>query len=548
MTILTLNKKELEKKIGKIDDKVRERVDMFGTPIDGENEDELMIEVFPNRPDLLSLQGFSRAFNSFLGKGEIKEYKVEGSGEKLILSDLPEEWPFAYACIVRGLKFDDNVIKKIIDIQEKLGMGHLRKRRKGGIGLYPLDKISFPISFVGRKPEEIKFQPLEFPKEINGRQILSQHPTGREYANICKDWDLFPVFIDNKNVVMSMPPIINSHNVGKVNENTRDVFIEATGTDSNALLSAINMIVSALIDMGGKAYSIECVQLNGDKVVVPDLSPSKQEFSLEYINKNLGLELDDKEIEELLGKMGIGVEKNGDSYIALIPAYRADILHEIDLVEEVAIAYGYENFKPEIPDISTIGEESKISVLKRKIGEVLTGLGLLEVSSFHLSTKEKQFKRIGIKEFKDKMIEVLDSKTENNILRTSLFGGIMNVFRENTNASYPQEIFEIGKVFKNGDEIEEEERLGIGLCSDKANFTQIKQILDYLMRMFDIEYEIREGEREGFIDGRVGEIFVDGQSIGFLGEVSPRVLKNNRLMMPVSALEISVDWMMEKNK
>jgi phenylalanyl-tRNA synthetase beta chain len=506
-----------------------------------------MIEVFPNRPDLLSLEGFCRGFLGFLGKGKVKEYKVEDSGEKLVLEDLPEQWPYAFACIVKGLRFDDEVIKKVIDIQEKLGMGMLRKRKKGGIGLYPLDKINFPIKFVGKKPEEIKFRPLEFPREINGRQILSQHPTGREYGNICKDWEKFPVFIDDKGVVMSMPPIINSHDVGKIDDTTKDVFLEATGNNKDILIKAVNTIVTALSDMGGKIYSIDCKQMDGKVVRVPNLESEKMEFSLEYVNKNLGLELNEREVKELLGRMGILCDKgkSREDLIALIPAYRNDILHKIDLVEEVAIAYGYDKFEPLLPDISTIGEESRISIMKNKVREILIGLGLLEISTFHLSTKEKQFKRVGVKEFKDRMIEVLDSKTENNVLRDSLFAQTIMVLSENSDASYPQRIFEIGKVFRLDDSVdtgvEEVEKLCVSLCHEGVGFTEVRQILDYLMRMLSIDYEVREGSCEGFIDGRVGEIFVNGVSIGFLGEVKPSVLKNNRIGMPVSSLEIGVE-------
>ncbi len=541
MTILTLNKQQLESKIGKITPELEDKISMFGTPVEEVTDDEVSVEIFPNRPDLLSFQGFTRALTCFLKKPRLLKYNVEDSKEKLIIKNsLPKQWPYAFACIVKGLKLDDEKIKEIIDIQEKIGASYHRKRKKGGIGLYPLDKIKFPIKFIGMKPEEIKFRPLEFPKEINGRQILSQHPTGREYGNICKDWDVFPIFIDDDNTIMSMPPIINSHEVGKINENTKDVFIEATGNDYEALRLGINMIVTALADMGGKIYSIDCEYQSGKKVKVPNLEPEKMPFSIENINKTLGLELNEKEIINLFEKMGIGYEKDN----ALIPAYRTDILHEIDLSEEVAIAYGYKNFQPEIPEISTIGEENNTEKLKRKISEILIGLELLEISTYHLSTKEKQFKKINIKDFKNQMIEVLDSKTENNILRNSLLAQSINILSENSDAQYPQKIFELGKTFKHDEDsetqVKETEKLCISLCYEKANFTEIKQILDYLTRMLDISYEIKETENPSFINGRCGEIIINNQSIGIIGEISPTVLKNNKIKMPTACLEIEI--------
>jgi len=180
MTILTLNKKELEKKIGKIDDKLKNKIDMFGTPIDGETDDDLSIEVFPNRPDLLSLSGFSRAFNMFLGKTKINKYNVEKPEKDyrvIIEKSVKPVRPYTSCAIVKGLKFDDDMINEVIGLQEKLHGSYGRNRKKLAIGIYPLEEIKLPIKFLAKKPEEIRFRPLEFPKEINGKQILSQHPT-----------------------------------------------------------------------------------------------------------------------------------------------------------------------------------------------------------------------------------------------------------------------------------------------------------------------------------------------------------------------------------
>jgi phenylalanyl-tRNA synthetase beta chain len=545
MTILTLDKKQLEKEIGKIDEKMQEKIAMFGTPVEEVTDSEISIEVFPNRPDLLSMQGFVRALNTFLKKPGIRNYAVEKPGKDyavIIDKSVKKVRPYTACAIVKELKLDDRKIKEIVDIQEKLHASYGRNRKKLAIGVYPLEAIKLPITFLAKKPEDIKFQPLEFPKAINGRQILSQHPAGREYGNLLKDAETYPIFMDSNNEILSMPPIINSHKTGKVTENTNSVFIECSGFHKDYLKKTLNMIVTALADMGGKICQME-IQDSG-KELSPNLEPEKIEFSIENLNKTLGLELSEKEIKNLLAKMGIGYEKNKEQSIAQIPSYRTDILHEIDLAEEVAIAYGYNNFAPKIPQISTIGEEDPASVLKRKISEILIGLGLLEISTYHLSTKEKQFKNINIKEFKPMMIEVEESKTENNILRNSLLAQSIGILSENSDATYPQKLFELGKVFENDEKSEtgiaEKEKLCISLCSEKANFTEIKQILDYLLRMLNLSYEIKETENLSFIEGRAGAIFINNKETGVLGELKPIVLKNNKIKMPVASLEIDI--------
>ena len=553
MTILTLNRKQLEQEIGKIDEKMQDKISMFGTPIEQVTNDEISIEVFPNRPDLLSFQGFARALVCFIEKSGLKTYKTEKPEKDykvIIHKSVKEVRPHTACAIVKDLKLNDEKIKELIDIQEKLHSSYGRNRKKIAIGIYPLETIKLPITFLAKKPEEIKFIPLEFPREINGRQILNQHPAGREYADLLKDKEVFPIFQDANNEILSMPPIINSHKTGKIQESTKDVFIECSGFNLPYLQKALNMIVTAMADMGGKIYSVEIQDKKNYNS--PNLEPEKLAFSIESVNKTLGLSLPEKEIIKLLEKMGIGYEKG----FALIPAYRTDILHEIDLSEEIAIAYGYDKFVPELPSISTIGEEDKVAILKRKISEILIGLDLLEISTYHLSTKEKQFKNINIKEFKQMMIEVEESKTENNILRNSLLADSISILSQNSDAQYPQKIFELGKVFFNTDlrentskkplgvvdtGIAETENLCISLCSDAANFTEIKQVLDYLMRMLGIEYEIKPIENQSFIDGRCGAIIVDNKEIGTIGEINPTVLKNNKIKMPVASLEMSVE-------
>ncbi|MEK6914685.1 MAG: phenylalanine--tRNA ligase subunit beta [Nanoarchaeota archaeon] len=552
MTILNIDKKQFEKKLGKIDSKIRNKIDMFGTPIDNESEKEISVEIFPNRPDLLSFYGFVRSFSAFCGKRIDNKYKAEKLEEnyKIIIDkSVKSVRPFSSCAIVKGISFDDNTINEIINIQEKLHASYGRNRKKLAIGIYPLEEIKFPITFLAMKPEDIKFQPLDYPKEINGRQILNHHPTGREYAHLLKDYKIFPIFKDANNNILSMPPIINSEITGRISNKTKNIFIECSGFNKDYLDKTINIIVCALADIGGKIYQVEIEDIKDGNSLSPNLSFEKMELSIDYINKNLGLNLDLKEIINLLSRMGIEVvsnPKSGVNLVALIPPYRSDLLHKIDLVEEVAIAYGYENFKPEIPNISNIGEEDKLSIFKRKVAEILIGLGLIEISSYHLSTKEKQFKNIGIKEFKRNMIEVINSKNENNILRNSLFANSISVLSDNSDASYPQKVFELGRIFyhdsKSESGIGESERLCISLCDEEANFTVMKQILDYLMRMFNINYKIEDSETDYFIEGRCGKIIVNNKELGIIGEVSPFVLSNNKLKMPVVSMEIDLNF------
>jgi phenylalanyl-tRNA synthetase beta chain len=539
MSNVTFPRKQFEKEIGKLDEKMQNKIAMFGTPLEKFDDNEIEIEVFPNRPDLLSYQGFKRSFLAFLEKKiGLKEYKInkpEKDYNVTIDSSVKEVRPYTVCAIVKEMKFDNDKIKEIVDIQEKLHFTIGRKRKKLAIGIYPLEKIKLPIIFKALEPDKIKFIPLESDREMTGLQILQKHPKGKEYASLLAGKSKFPIFIDANNNILSMPPVINSQTTGKITEETKEVFIECSGFDIISLNKCLNIITTNLAEMGGKIYQMEIHEHNIKKLS-PDFSPDKMKINLEHTNSLLGLNLNEKELKKLLERMGHNYKKG----TVEIASWRTDILHEVDLIEDVAIAYGYENFIPEIPKITTVGVENKKEIIKRKIAEILAGLNLLEISNYHLTTKEEQIKNMSMPE--ETLIKVEASKTNYNVLRKDLTHYLLKILSENVDAEYPQRIFEMGKVFNNG----EEERLSLGIAP--SNFTEVRQIIEYLFRMLNLEIKISEPEKVPpyFIDGRTAEIKLDEKTIGFLGEIHPKILKNWKIKMPVSLFEISLKEVFEK--
>ena len=540
MANIKIPRKQFEKEIGKLDEKMQERIAMFGTPLESFDNDEIELEIFPNRPDMLSYQGFKRSFLAFLGKKTgAKKYKInkpEKNYKVIIDSSVKNVRPYTACAIVKKLKLDSEKIKELIEIQEKLHITIGRKRKKVAIGIYPLEKIKLPITFKALEPDKIKFVPLESNREMSGLQILQRHPIGRDYAHLLAGKVKFPIFIDADKNILSMPPIINSHLTGKITENTRDIFIECSGFDLEVLEKCLNILVTSLADMGGEVYQMELKYAK--KKLTPNLAPEKAKISLENTNKLLGLNLKEKELRQLIQKMGHDYNKG----VVEIPAWRTDILHEVDLIEDVAIAYGYENFIPEIPEISTIGQEDPRETIKRKISEILAGLGMLEVSNYHLTNKKHQFTKMGISKRQEKhFIEVEESKTDHTILRKNLSHYLLKILSENVDSEYPQLIFEIGRVFGMKEKINETENLAGAITP--GNFTQIKQVLEYFRKMIDVKFKFEDADAspKHFIDGRVAEIMLENKSIGFIGEIHPRILKNWRIKMPVAIFEINLE-------
>ncbi len=550
MAIISFSKRQFERDFGKLNENMQNKIAMFGTPLESVKGNEVCLEIFPNRPDLLSYHGFRRSFLSFLGKKTgLKEYQVnkpEKNYDIIIDSSVKDVRPYTACAIVKGLRVDDEKIKELIEMQEKLHLTIGRKRKRVAIGIYPMEKIKLPIIFKAIEPDKIKFIPLEMDRELSGLEILQRHPAGREYAHLLAGKAKFPVFIDADKQVLSMPPIINSHLTGKVTSDTRDVFVECSGDDFEILKTCLNIIVTSLDEMGGKIYQMNLRY--GRKEITPDLASRKMKISLENTNKLLGLGLKEKELKKLVEKMGHNYDSKNNS--AEVASWRTDVLHEVDIIEDVAIAYGYENFMPEIPGIATTGKEDKREVMKKKLSEILSGIGMIEVSNYHLTNKRDQIEKMSLVEKQEEFIEVKESKTEYDILRKNLAHLLLKNFSENVDSEYPQQIFEIGKVFclKEGKEkIKEKEMLAAAISP--GNFTKIKQILEYLFRMVGKgEVIFREASEVPpyFIEGRTAEIFFKGKKMGLASEIHPKTLKNWKIKMPVALFEIKLDDLLEE--
>ena len=544
MSNIKFSRKTFEKEIGKLDEAMQNKIAMFGTTLEQITDNEIEIEVNPNRPDLLSYSGFKRSFLSFLEKTKgLKRYelkKPEKDYEVIVDSSVKEVRPYTVCAIVKKLNLNNEKIKELIDIQEKLHFTVGRKRKKLAIGIYPLEKIKLPIPYTALEPDKIKFIPLEATKEMSGLEILQRHPTGRDYAHLLSGKSKFPVFIDADKNILSMPPIINSQLTGKITEETKEVFVECSGFDLWILEKCLNIIVTSLAEIGGEIY-----QMKVSSKITPDLKTEKRKISIENTNKLLGLDLNEKQIKKFLEKMG----HNYSDKEVETPSWRLDVLHEVDLIEDIAIAYGYDNFIPEVPQISTIGHENSKEIIKKKISEILSGLNMLEISNYHLTNRKEQFEKMGVPEKQERdFIEVEESKTDYNLLRKDLTHYLLKTFSENTDSEYPQRIFETGKIFElnMSKKIIEKEMLSAALVS--GNFTEMKQVLFHLFNMLNINVMLKEPEKFPihFIDGRVAEIILGEDKIGYLGEIHPKILKNWKIKMPVALFEIELEKIFEK--
>lgn len=544
MPTVNFDKNEFISLLGKaVDDQtLSDRISMIGTDLEKVNP-EIVVEVFPDRPDMLSIEGFTSALKGFMGieKGPI-EFKVHNSTyEGSVDPKVKSVRPFAVGAIVKGIKFDDDTIRSLMQIQEKLHITHGRNRKKVAIGVHDLDTIKFPIRYT-TMPRDFSFIPLEFDKNLTIEEILKTHPKGVAYAHLLSDFKECPIWIDDTGQVLSMPPIINADHT-KVTGKTKNLFLDITGTHRKSIEYALNIILMGLFIRGGEIHSLK-LNDEGKNLIYPNLNREKIELDLSYSNKILGLNLSENETADLLMNMRYGISSISKNKIVVeIPPYRADILHPIDLVEDVSISYGFENFIPEIPKIATIGQENSIEIFLRKIEEVMVGFNFIEVKNYILSNEDVLITKM--LDNKRKLVKTRNAvNTEFDTVRSSLLPLVIKTLVSNSHYEYPQNIFEVGIVVPDQNLIEKQ-YLSCAICHPKANFSEIKGVFNGLLFSFGLQYSVKEEDYPYFIEGRSCALEIDGAHIGKMGELNPEVLYNFKLEMPVSAFEIDLSAIFE---
>ena len=554
MPTIEVERRDLEFLLGwKLPDD-SEKLDEILSFIKGEvkniDEEEIYIDIKDsNRADLWGVEGIARALRGILNiERGLKRYEVAGkSGVEITVDQrLKNIRPYIACAVVKGVKLSDAAIRHIMRFQDKMDQTYGRGRRRTSIGIYDFDLVSPPLRYTVSKPNEIRFTPLGFSEELTLAEILKKHPKGIEYGHIVRPFDVWPIFIDSKGKVLSFPPIINSNDLGRVTVDTRNVLVEVTGTMYKTVLYTLINVILALADRGGAIYSVDVhYPYEGlGTIVTPDLKTEKMHLKIEYVRKVMGIPLSLKEIVDLLERARYGVAEATESEVVVeIPCYRPDIMHPIDIVEDIAIAYDLNRMQPRWPQISTVGGLLRETQLRDLVRELMVGLGYQEVLTFTLTSPEVLFGRMNIPS--GRVVEIANPKVSSmTCLRSWLLPTLMEFLSHNTHVEYPQRIFEVGYCVVHDEtqmnKSRDIEKLACVTIHSNAGFSEAKSVLDALFTNLGLEYSLEEENHGSFIEGRVGAIIVKGEKIGLIGEIHPQVLQNWGLENPAAALEINL--------
>ncbi len=530
MPVIRVQRAELEK-LGVSVSTLEENVRMLGADLKSVGE-EILVEFFPDRPDLYTVEGIARALKTYTGKEEPKEYRaVRGTTKLKVEPDVKEVRPYIVAAVIRNIDIDDSLIKSMMDFQEKLHITVGRKRKKVAIGLHDFDKIKPPFTYTTRSPD-FEFVPLGFEEKMSLREILEKHPKGVEYGHIIENASKYPIILDAEGNVLSFPPIING-TLTQITTRTKNIFVDITGTDLETLKKTLNIVTCAFADRGA---TVETVQVSYPEFTLhtPEMEYQEMSLELKYAGELTGVDVDAKTATSALKRMGYLVETEDGKITVRVQPYRMDVLHPVDVVEDIVKGIGYDNLP-----------RKRISRYHRGRGHdwehrariSMLGLGFVEIKTLTLVSFEEEYDKMRIPRNTEIVVEnPVTEMTET--LRTWLIPSLMATLRNNRHRDLPQRIFEVGYVRTNA----LERHLAFLVEDSKTGFTDAKSLVERVLSDLGVKnFAVEPAEHGSFIPGRCASIIIDGAEAGVFGEIHPEVLENFELGYPVIGAEINME-------
>lgn len=512
----------------------------------------IRLDLLAARPDLFDVGGIARALKGYLGLVEgLPEYAVTSSGLVVNVDAAvngPDcQRPFIRCAVVEMPAINDVTLVSLMKLQEALHWGVGRDRKLASIGVYDLDTIQGPITYTTIDPDTERFEPLGRAGEaMTGREVLEKHPKGIGYAKLLADQKRFPVLKDANGTVLSMPPIINSE-ATKVKHGSRRLFVDVTGISLSAVIKSLDTFVSSLLELGGKAQTVQILGGDVPELTSPDLTPRSMEIELSAAKRWLGLPLDEASLVKSLRRMRLDAAAvNGDSnrFSVRFPALRTDFKHMVDVFEDLAIGFGYKNIVPSLASQATTGLGRPEEDASEPVRSVLLGLGYSEIMSLPMTTEDLHFGKFRLP-VPEHYAKIANPKLKAmTVVRSHLMTGLMEHLRENRRAPLPLRFFELDNVTVLDSAAEtgarEERHLSVVVMGKEASYATLRSVVDALLFELQLTGTYAATDHRSFITGRVAALQTDGAVSGVLGELHPEVILGFGLDHPVAIAELKI--------
>ena len=542
------------------------RLPLLGTDIDRCDEDVLDIEIFPNRPDLLSAETLSLAMRGFLhNQKTLPDEKLASSGISMAVdSDLKTVRPIILGAVVRGLKMNDDdemdsFIKQLMEHQEKLHFALGRGRRRASIGVHDLSTLNPPFAVKAVKRDN-SFIPLGMDQEMTIDEILSSHPKGVDYAHLLEGMEKVPIIEDANGSVLSFPPIINGAHT-TVQSSTRDLFIDVTGWDRRACESCLMLVALQAKERGGEIQTIRLTGCNGEEETLPNWAPVHHRVPARLVTTILGRELSDEELSQSILRMGGSftgrsaateeeISDNGTMQYAShgedmlgfdMPRWRFDLLHPVDLVEDLAIGHGYEDLGTDVPKAPMNAIPRQDDHLRRRVRTSMQGMGFMQIQSLTLSNDHDQFDRMRWKPF-NAITRITNPIThEHTMMRHFLLPGLLRLLATNRHHDLPQSVYELGTVVRDHKNMD---RLAFLTAERSGGFAAIRGRIQAFLRDIGakgVAIETLPDHEGPWLAGRAAKVLIDGEWVGCFGEIDPTISQTFELLVPLNGAEFDVE-------
>ena len=546
MPVVRIELPRFGKMVGASRKRILDRLPYVGLDIEGVDGDTVRVEYSPNRPDFGTDFGIARALKGILGiEVGLPRFPTRASGVSVSVDGrLSAVRPHIACAAVTGLHLSDEDVRQIISLQEDLHNGLGRKRKTVAIGLHDMDAIRPPLAYSGVGPD-FSFVPLGQRKESSIASIMADTTEGKAYGHALGGGSVFPIITDSRGTVLSFPPIING-DATKVTPRTKNIFVDVTSTDQKAGDDVLALVATTLAAAGGKVGTVS-IAYPARRRTTPDLTPTSLPLDERVVRSVLGLDLSRIEIANALARSRLGVKGRK----ALAPRYRIDLLHPVDIAEEVALGYGMDRIEPLYPPSKQPGSFNRFEDFLDSVSTVMAGSGMVELMNFELTDADSLYLRYG--RSSDQKVVVQNPKSlEHSVLRDSLIPGLMSVLSVNVRSDYPQRIFEIGRVYHRGDEavgVGETWRLGCLVAHSQSSFTEAKMFLESVVRVLSgKEASASPSSHWAFAEGRCAAIKVGKSDIGAVGEMKPEAIDAFGVGVPVSGFEIDLSELFERLK
>ena len=547
--------------------------DLFalGLEYEGDTDDGTwQLEFAPDRLDRLSVEGIARSLRYQYGEDRGVAIPATNDPEWAIeVEDTPEERPYVTGAIVRGLDLSGGALDSLIQLQEKLHATMGRGRAKGAIGVHDLtmlkgaparEGVQKSIRYTSMDPDDERFVPLESDEELTPREVTERHHMGSEYADLVEGMEAYPAIYDDIGL-FSFPPVINGRRT-EVTEDSRDLLVEMTGTDQWTIDHMLNIVCYALAARGGRIERVEVDYADGAPgkyhgltLDRPDLSTKTKTVAHDRIESTLGVDLDTETVVDCAERAGLDAAVERDdadvTYEVEIPAYRVDVLHPVDVIDDIGRAYGFDELEPRYPDVATVGTRHERSRLEDAARETLIGLGFEDLLNFYMINETENYERMGVEPGEEVVgggepVTIMEPYSEEyTILRTWALPSVMMVLSNNTHRAYPQHLAEIGLAAwvdeRENTNVAEHRTVAAAMADADVSYEDLRARLQVLARAFDVELETPAAEHPSFIPGRCAAVVLDGEEAGVIGELHPEVIVEYDLEVPVVAAEFRLD-------